>query len=332
MATLRDVADLAGVDQSTASRVLRDDPGQAVRPDTRERIQAAARKLGYRPNAVARSLRTRRPNMLGLVMPDIDNIGFMEVVHGVEMYAAGRGYMVLLADAKALDRSEELYGRLVLEGRVDGLLAAFGKVEDPLIAHLVAQGMPLVLVNRQSQGIDAAVIVDDYAGSRLAVDHLVSLGHRVVGHLAGPDDVDTAQRRLEGFVDGLAAHGLEPGPIIAAGYSEAGGRHAALQLLEAQPRPTAVFAANLMSALGAVAAIKSAGVRIPGDMSVIAMDEHPIAAHTDPPMTTVAMPLAEMGTEAARMLIDALEGTAPARRLVIETPPRLIRRESTGPG
>lgn len=332
MATLRDVADLAGVDRSTASRVLRDDPVQAARPETRERILDAARTLGYRPNGVARSLRTRRTNMIGLVMPDIDNIGFMEVVHGVEEVATERGYLVLLADAKALDRNTELYGQLVLEGRVDGLLAAFAKVKDPLIRHLAGRDIPLVLVNRRAEGVESAVVVDDYRGSRLAVDHLVELGHRSIGHLAGPVDVDTAQRRRQGFVDALTAHGLDADPdwITTGGYSEAGGRDAAATLLGSPRMPTAIFAANLMSALGAVQVFRAAGISLPADLSIVAMDEHPVAAHTNPPMTTVAMPLAEMGAEAARMLIDALEGQPMGYR-VIATPPRLVVRGSTGP-
>lgn len=328
--TLRDVARESGFDPSTVSRVLSGNPAQAVRPETRKKIVDTARRLGYRPNGVARSLRLRRTQVISLVAPGIDNIGFAGVIHGVQRAAAERGCLVLLADADALHGDKELYARLVLESRIDGVLAAFGTVRDPLVRQL-AERVPVVAVNRAVAGIEATVVADDYAGSRMAVDHLVSMGHTAIAHLRGPLEIDTARRRLRGYRDAMAAHGLRVAKTWVAdgAYTEAGGRQAAAEMLAAGgKRPTAVFAASLVTALGALGAFRQAGVDVPGDLAVVAMDEHPVATHTDPPLTTVAMPLEEMGAAAAGLLLDMVEGAKP-RRVLIDTQPRLVVREST---
>lgn len=256
----------------------------------------------------------------------------------MQQAAAERGYLVLLADAEALHRDQEMYARLALEGRVDGMLAAFGTTNDPLVRAIVGQGVPVVAVNRQVRGVRAAVVADDYAGARLAVEHLVQAGQRRIAHIAGPSDIDTARRRRRGFLDALAHHGLpQPrGCVVDGDYTETGSRAAAAQLVASQRRtghiepPTAVFAASLVSALGAVAGFRDAGLTAPTDMSVITMDEHPVATHLNPPLTTVAMPLVEMGAAAARLLVDMVDGT-PARQVSISTPPRLVIRESVVP-
>ena len=154
MATLKDVARLAEVDPSTVSRVLRGDPTQAVRPETRDRILAASQHLRYRPNALARGLRTRRTDTLGLIIPSLENVGFSEVTHGIQAAAAAAGRLVLVVEAEALERAglegdvEELYARLITDGRVDGLIVAFATLDDHLVTQLAERGIPLVLVNQ----------------------------------------------------------------------------------------------------------------------------------------------------------------------------------------
>lgn len=327
--TLRDVAELAGVDRSTVSRALRGDETLAARPETRQRILDAARRLDYRPNALARSLRHGRTDVIALVTPGVDNIGFTGVIHGVQQEAARLGRLVLLADAAALDQDADLYYRLALEGRVDGLLAAFGTVRDPMVRGLAGRGVPVVAVNRQVAGIEAAVVVDDEAGAALAVDHLVASGHRHIGQICGPGDFDTSRRRISGFRQAMARHGLPVRRrwLVDGGYTEAGGREAAGTLVAQPDPPSAVFAANLVSALGALGEFKRRGLTVPGDISIVTMDEHAVAGHTDPPLTTVSMPLAEMGEQATRLVVDMAEG-GPPRKVVVGSGPRLVERDS----
>lgn len=334
MATLKEVASLAGVDKSTASRVLRNQWSEVVRPETRARILEAAAQLDYRPNAFAKSLRTRRTNTLGLVVPDLDNLGFANVSHGVQAAAAEAGYLVLLADARAF-AEEELLQRLVTEGRVDGLLLAFAAREDPFLGQMSHSRIPLVMVNRRVEGAQGSVVVDDRRGAELAVEHLHALGHEQIGFIAGPLSFDTGRRRDEGYRAMLRRLHL---PIreewIRDGtYSEEGGYAATARILDesGNGRPTGLFAGNLMSGLGSLRAIRERGLRVPGDISVVAMDEHMVAEHANPPITTVAMPLYEMGVLAVQMLIDAIEREQPVRHVMIQQEPRIIQRASTGP-
>lgn len=334
MANLKDVARLAGVDPSTASRVLRNEWVDVVRPETRDRIISAAAELGYRPNAVAKGLRTKRTNTLGLIVPDLDNLGFADVSHGVQAASAAAGYLVLLADGRVVAREEEVLERLVFEGRVDGLLVAYAQREDRFVAQLAHRDVPFVMVNRRSEGAPGVVVVNDRVGAELAVRHLHDLGHRSIGFVYGPLAFDTGRRRDAGFRETLAALGL---PIreewIADGdYTEPGGYAAALRILDnGAEAPTAMFAANLMSGLGALRAIRERGLRVPDDVSLVAMDEHFIADHTDPPITTIAMPLYKMGVAAVEMLLDAIEGRQPVRDLMIDEAPRVVRRASSAP-
>jgi LacI family transcriptional regulator len=338
MGNLRDVARLAEVDPSTASRVLRGDPAQQVRPETRQRILDAARELDYRPNALARSLRTRRTGTLGLVIPSLDNVGFADVTHGIQQAAAEAGRLVLVVEAEAVPAEDgagggELYERLVGEGWVDGLIVAFATLDDRLVARLADRGAPLVLVNRRTSGVHGAVVVDDERGSRLAVEHLVSLGHRRIGYVGLDAPTDTARRRLAGYRAGMKGTGAPPraGRQAKAPPTVDGGRAAVDRILAADDgRPTALFVASLMSALGVRAGLLAAGLAIPRDMSLIAFNDHPIAEHLAPPLTTVRMPNLRMGREAVRMLLGALEGQ-PVRDLMIEDAPELVVRASTAP-
>jgi len=320
------------------SRVLRGDPAQHVRPETRQRILAAARELDYRPNALARSLRTRRTGTIGLVIPSLDNIGFADVTHGIGRAAAEAGMLLLVVEAQALpaedsSRSDLVYERLVGDGLVDGLIVAFATLQDHYVARLGDRGIPLVLVNRRSSGISGSVVVDDLTGSRMAVEHLIGLGHARIGYLGLAADTDTAQRRRRGYLDGLAGLGEEPSSAVEASAPPTveGGREAVARLLDRGTEPpTAIFVASLMSALGVRAGLVERGLRIPDDVSLIAFNDHPIAEHLAPPLTTVRMPNLEMGEEAVRMLVAALLGQ-PVADVMIDQPPRVVVRASTAP-
>jgi len=338
MATLKDVAQAANVDASTASRVLRGDPRQAVSVATRERILEAARIMQYRPNALARSLRMGRTDTIGLIIPSLDNVGFSDVTHGVQAAAARAGKLVLVVEAGALPGSEgarfEHYSRLVTDGRVDGIIAAFASLDDRLLKQIAERGLPLVLVNRRTSGVQGSVVVDDEAGSRLAVDHLISLGHRRIAFVGLAPETDTARRREHGYERAMEAAGLtvEPGWQVAGLPTEAGGREgaAALVALAADRRPTAIFAASLLAAIGILAGLHDAGIAVPADMSLIAFNDHPLAAHLSPPLTTIRMANFEMGQTAVEMLLGAIEGRG-VQDVMLPDSPRLILRASTAP-
>ncbi len=338
MATLKDVARLAEVDPSTVSRVLRADPAQAVRPETRDRILAASQHLHYRPNALARGLRTHRTDTLGLIIPSLENVGFSEVTHGIQAAAAVAGRLVVVVEAEALERAglesgvEELYSRLITDGRVDGLIVAFATLDDHLVTQLAERGIPLVLVNRRTVGVHGSVVVDDERGSALAIEHLVVLGHRRIGYVGLAAETDTARRREHGFAAAMAAAGLEVDPrrVVNAAPTLAGGRGAMEAMLSTtgDARPTGLFVASLLGAIGVLAGLRAADIDVPGEMSVIAFNDHELAAHLDPPLTTVRMPNFRMGAEAVRLLLDAIDGHE-QRDLMIDEAPEVIVRAST---
>lgn len=338
MANLKDVARLAEVDPSTASRVLRGDPRQAVREDTRERIIDAARTLKYRPNALARGLRTRRTDTIGLVIPSLDNVGFSEVTHGIQAEAAQLGKLVMVIEADALRRraegNDEHYARLITDGRVDGLIVAFATLDDHLVAQLAERDLPFVLVNRRTAGIAHSVVVDDEKGSAKGVRHLIQLGHRRIALVGLDADIDTARRREHGYRRAMEEGGcaIEESWVVRAAPTEEGGRDAIRRLLlvPRRDRPTAVFAASLLGAIGVLAGMRDAGVKVPVDISLIAFNDHPLAAHMSPPLTTIRMPNYRMGQEAVRMLLRAVNGE-PVRDRMLEDEPEVVIRASTAP-
>lgn len=341
MATLKDVAKLAEVDPSTVSRVLRDDPMQAVRPETRERILAAAGALRYRPNALARSLRTRRTDTIGLIIPSLENVGFSEVTHGIQAAAAAFGKLVVVIEAEALTSTdeaavEEAYSRLITDGRVDGLIVAFATVDDHLVTQLSERGTPLVLVNRRTAGIHGSVVVDDERGSDLAVAHLAALGHTRIGYVGIAADTDTARRRERGYREAMARAGLDVRETwLGVGTPTiAGGRLATRSLLEraSADRPTGLFTASLLGAIGVLAELRDAGMAVPADISVIAFNDHELAEHLDPPLTTVRMPNFRMGEEAVRLLLEAIDGEAGRDEMIDDAPQVIVRRSTAAPG
>jgi LacI family transcriptional regulator len=334
MATLKDVAARAEVSVATAARVLRHDPTLVVRPGTRARVEAAAADLSYRPNGAARGLRTRRSGVLAVFLPDPQNIMWLEMLRGVEAAAAARDYLVVVADAHGPVLDREQLGRLVLERRVDGLLVAFARLHDELVDQIAGQDLPFVPVNSQSNTVGGSVTMDDTLGSRLAVEHLLALGHRRIGYVGGRLDTDVGRRREAGYREALATAGLRPDErwVLAGDYTERTAQALGDELLAlgGTARPTAVYTVSLPTALGVLRAARRAGIGVPGDLSVVTMDDHPLLDHLDPTLTAVRMPMAEMGAAAAAMLVEAIGG-APIRHVVVDVAPVLVARASTAP-
>lgn len=327
--TLADVARVAGVDMSTASRVLRGDSAQRVREETRDRILKVAEELAYRPNSLARGLRTQRTDTLGIVVPQLDNPVFAAAIKGAEMAAAELGYSLLISHREAGATATTL-AKLSQTNRVDGLLVASLDDDEVLRSDLAAARVPFVLMNRILSGAPLSVVLDSRAAARRAVAHLAGLGHRRIAHLSGRAHGYNAGERLEGYREGLAAAGIafDPALVATAGYTAEGGARAMRELLPMAP--TAVLAATLVSAAGAMGVLHEAGRRIPEDVSVAGLHDAPVASLLYPSLTTVAMPTEEMGRVAATLLVRSLAGERPDP--VGPLPPgALIPRASTGP-
>jgi LacI family transcriptional regulator len=330
--SLKDVARRAGVDASTVSRVLRGDDRRPAKAETRQRILQIAREIGYTPNGVARSLRTRRTEAIGVVVPDVGNPAIAQIFRGIQAVTSAASLHVIVIDGGTSARPELDWDRLAFEGRVDGLLVLVASMRDPKVLRVARSGVPIVLVNRRSEGVVGSVVMDDARGAHVAVDHLAQLGHRRIAHVTGPPNVDTARRRLAGFHEAMQAHALPLRDewIVAADHSEAGGAAAARALLAATHRPTAVYVASFLSGVGATHVFHASGLRVPQDISVVISDELSLAAHVAPPLTSVRMPLARMGEVAAGMLVRAVSGELVAD-VVLPDPPELVIRASTAP-
>jgi len=321
---LRDVAAAAGVDASVVSRVLSEDARLSIRPETRQRVLDAVARLDYRPNTAARTLKTARTMAIGMIVPDLANVTYATIVQGAAEAAGSAGYVVLVVHGSASDRLADLHGR------IDGLLVGMATSETAR-RRLFDGGVPAVLVNRRESCGVPSITVDDEAGAALATEYLVSLGHRRIAHLAGPQNADTARRRLRGYLSALAAAGIEPGPdwIVESTFDEGGGHVAATRLLRADPRPTAVFVANVRAATGALASARRLGLRVPDDVSIVGFHDAPFAAYLDPALTTVRMPLEEMGRQAVHSLLAVLSGR-PQNDVVVPSAPELVVRASSG--
>jgi LacI family transcriptional regulator len=332
-ANLKDVAKLAGVHLSTASRALGERTVGMVSPSTAERVRQAADTLGYRVNRVARGLKTRRSLTIGMLIPDITNPFFPGMVRGAEDRLHEAGYTLVLADTDNDPARERLHRDVMLERQVDGLLLATSRRRDPVVEELIEADVPFVLVNRTVEhGGVAAVIPDDRAGMALAVRHLHDLGHRVIGHISGPSITSTGSRRSAGFRSAVRALGLDPGPVQeATGFTIQAGREAATELLGSQPRPTAVVAANDLVALGVLDAAAEMGLVCPRDFSLVGFNDMSFLDRLQPPLTTVRIDEYELGRRAAQLLVSLIEDPGSPRETVM-LPPELVIRGSTAPG
>jgi DNA-binding LacI/PurR family transcriptional regulator len=268
------------------------------------------------------------------VVSDLDNFGFAPVTKGIQDAAAAMGYLVVLVDRRSFSGAQRILARLIQEHRVDGMLLSFALIDDELVSEIAKYGVPAVTVNRRTHGIAASVTVDDETGSRMAIEHLTQLGHRAIGYIAGTDGTDTAIRRERGVVGALSDAGLQFDDrwVQDGAFSLEGGRSAMRAIIASSngDLPTAIYGANLVSTLGALEALLEAGVRVPDDVSLIAMDDHEVAAFTSPPLTTVAMPLVEMGYESVRLLHRLIHQRG-AHPIMIPRRPAIVTRSSTGP-
>ena len=331
MATLSDVAAVAGVSISAVSRVLSDAPSSRVSAATRQRIFAAAEQLEYRPNFAARALKSARTNVIGLVVPDLTNAIFAELMRGVEDEAHSRDYVVLLAREEAASDPGWI-NRLVREGRVDGVLVQIGdEVSGGPLNALIEGTTPVVLINSTHGGRASSVALPDEFAARLAVRHLLELGHHRIGLINGSPASATARRRGQGFAAEMADAGLNPAAdhVTSGGYSFDQGRDAMRAILTSPHPPSAVVVANVNAGFGALLQAREQGFVVPDDLSVIAIHDAWTAATTWPPLSTVRMPLYELGRTAMGAVFNLLHHGAPEDLVVTDPEPTLVLRAST---
>ncbi|MFP3916021.1 MAG: LacI family DNA-binding transcriptional regulator [Actinomycetota bacterium] len=331
--TLRDVAARAGVHPATASRALNPALPGRIGAETTRRVQEAAHELGYRPDPAARSLRTRRSGVVGVVVPDLINPVLPPIVRGVEetLWEAGLG--CLLADTDNRPEREAALVAELVDRRCEGMVVATASRASEAVRSLIGAEPPTVLVTREPDGSPLPFVAgDDAAGVTAAVDHLVSLGHEAIAYITGPTDLSTTVRREEAFRACLADRLPRSRPVVihGSGFTVPAGQETTREALDSGRRPTAILAGNDMMALGAYEALAEAGLRCPQDVSVVGHNDMPFMSQVDPPLTTVSIPQDRVGVEAARMLLDLREGRSPEpmRRLL---PTALVVRGSTAP-
>ena len=311
--TINDVAARAGVSKSLVSLAIRG--SDRVSEESRTLIMQAAEELGYRPNAAARSLADRRSHTVGVLLHDLHNPIFAQVLDGVQEVVRGHGYRTMLVTGHGDPDREEAEISSLLEFQVEGLILISHRL-DPRLARRVARECPVVVVMRSDitgMGI-TTVCTDDHAGARAATEHLISLGHSRVAHISGSQSA-IAHDREAGYREAMASAGLSSEIVVVPGdFTEVSGRDSARRLLEEHPEVTAVFVANDLSALGALSALQEAGRRVPEDVSVVGFDGMSLAALGSLNLTTMAQPLEEMGREAADHLFRRI--TDPSSRAV----------------
>ncbi len=333
--TLEEIAELAGVSRSTVSRVVNDQPN--VRDQVRERVQQVIRETGYQPHAAARSLVTRRTRIVGVIIPEAVTKLFTDpffplLLYGVTETCNAYHYYLMLSLFNGPADQGEMYRRIIGSGHLDGVIVASAHMDDPLFPKLLQDGVPFVLVGRHPDERVNYVDVDNVDGARMAVEHLIRLGHTRIATITGPLSMTHGEDRLVGYRQALEAHRLavDKRLIVEGDYTEGSGSMGVKRLLSASP--TAIFVASDVMAIGALQALREEGLRVPEDIALVGFDDVSIASAVVPALTTVRQPIKQMGSMAADLLLNLLEkppdGRAPMHKIVL--PAKLVVRESCG--
>jgi len=333
--TLEEVAQLAGVSRSTVSRVINDQPN--VRPEVRERVWQVAREVGYQPHAAARSLVTNRTHVIGMVIPEAVTTLFTDpffplLLRGATDACNSHQYQLMLSLFTANNDRQEIYQRILRSGYLDGAIVASASLGDPLISDLLRDRIPFVSVGRYPNKPVHYVDADNVSGARMAVEHLIRLGHRRIATITGPLDMIAGQERLSGYRQALEARGIpvEEELIVEGDFTEASGTAGMQRLLPVSP--SAVFVASDMMAIGALRSLRQADRQVPQDIALVGFDDIPIASAIVPALTTVRQPIEHMGSMAVEVLLSVLEDSsgeeALAHRIVLPT--ELVIRASCG--
>jgi len=323
------VAARAGVSVTTVSHAL--NGTRFVSDEARARVNEAAHALGYVPSAVARGLKHNTTRTLGMLVPNSSNPYFAEIIRGVERHCYAAGYSLVLCNSDDDPQRQADHLRVLAERRIDGLVLVASGEDAQIVDCCKGLRLPLVLVDREVAGIDADMVeVDHAAGGELATAHLLALGHARVACIGGPADLRPSRQREAGWRRALAAAGVKPraDELVRGDFAPQGGDAALRRLLKSARPPTAVFVCNDLMAIGALHAAHAAGVKVPGELSLVGFDDIELAAYTTPPLTTIAQPKEAIGTGAAGLLLERLRaGRSEARQLILQ--PQLRLRAST---
>jgi LacI family transcriptional regulator len=330
--TIRDVAERAKVNISTVSRALNPEARHLIGDEAVMRVVVAAKALGYRQNKLASALTRGRSQVVGVLLPDIENAVFPPIIRGIEERLAAAGYAVLIANAGGTAVERERAVEQMFDRQVDGLVIATASRDDPVVRRCILEQVPLVLVNRaEEHRLAPEVINDDFYSMQLALDHLAALGHRRIAHLAGPQSLATGYARWQGVRIAAQRHELPPIVMVeATEYTREAGRTAGGELLRRHRSTTAIVASNDLLALGCYDAIAAVGLQCPKDISVVGHNDIPLADMVHPALTTLRIQHREMGRQAAQLLLQRLSSseTKPVR---VTLAPELIVRGSTAP-
>ena len=330
-ATIHDVAREAGVGIGTVSRVVNDSP--RVKPSTRERVLAAIDKLQYKPDPIARSMVSKRTNSLGVIVPFFTRPFFMEVLRGVETVSARLGRELVLYNVETNAQRDRYFSELPMHRKVDGLLIVSLTPDDSVSRRFRDTGLPVVLIDAYSP-MFTSLVVNNVEGAYQAVRCLIEKGHRRIGFINGEIEgnfkFNQANDRLIGLhrAFGETSMLFEPELMLTSEWSRLGGKRAALQLLSLQKRPTAIFAASDMQAVGVLEAAKDLGIPVPEQLSVIGFDGIEVSELLD--FSTVQQPMQEMGEVAAAALVELIDNSTQTSEL-IRFDTRLVERHTTGP-
>jgi LacI family transcriptional regulator len=327
--TIRDVARLAGVSPATVSKVLNNTP--YVSDDARRRVEDAAKKLNFRPNSIARSLKMSRTLTMGLVTDDIEGVFTVSMMRGVEEAASAEGFSVFLCNSYGDMARERAHLEVLNAKQVDGVILLSGyRVRERSAPALDLGGIPIVYLYQYTRDIAVpCVLPDDLGGGLLGTRHLLTLGHKRIGLINGPSHYEATHLRLRGYRQALEEAGLsfDPALVRAGKWYESSGYQLAHELMALNQPPDAIFCMSDSLAAGALDALRELGIRVPQDISLVGFDNRHFSAHQRPPLTTVALPLYEMGVLAGKLLLKAIrEGTEQAEQHLV--PCYLVERES----
>lgn len=331
--SIKEVAALAGVSFQTVSKVL-NGGNVRVSAETAARIVAAAESLGYRPNTIAQSLVRQTTGTIGLIASGATDVAISQFIVAVERAARGRGYAVLVGNLTATGEDGPDVARMLIERRVDGVIAAAPQVEeDDEVADLLRAYVPSVSLHHVPGGRVPVVGSNQGESGRLATEHLIGHGHRLVGTVTGPFGRRVVRSRLRAYRTALRAADLEPDEdlVVEADWSPGGAAAATQALLERVPETTAIFVHNDAMAIGVLGALARSGRRVPSDIAVVSCDDMPFAEYLTPPLSTVRVPLAESGERAVELLAESIAGrSVPAEPVLL--PVELVVRDSCGCG
>lgn len=331
-ATLKDVAERAGVHISTVSRVLNSSQRRMVSDDVAERVRTIATEMGYRVNPFGYGLRTKKSRAIGVVIPDLTNPVFPPMIRGMEHALREVGYTAIFADSNESVETERKIVEQMQMRQVEGLVLASAHRADKIVEDAINQGLPVVLINRTSEHADIiSVTNDDFAGSMMAVEHLIELGHRNIAHLAGPRHLSTGNNRRKGYLAAMKKHGLVSNQklvVTCPAFGINDGAKGFNKLIDKELPFTAIFAGNDAIALGCYKAIAELGLSCPKDISIIGYNDMPLVDMVHPRLSTVRFNLYEMGASAANALVQLIEeDTDIVQPSVLE--PKLVVRDST---